>query len=111
VGGRPPPPPSSAKPPPIAKPPTNLPVTPRPDVAPQAGGRSGQNVKDLTGPPNSAIPSASGDRIYITNDKGQVILDVTRDRAKEVSPGRGFGGERPPTPQELDLMNKVFPKK
>jgi RHS repeat-associated protein len=85
-------------------------ITPRPDVAPQAGGRAGENVKNLTGPPNSAIPSVSGDRIWITNEKGEVILDIQSGRAKSVVPGQGFAGERPPTSQELELLKKVFTK-
>jgi len=72
-----------------------------------SGGRSGQNVKNLTGPPNSAVKGSAG-RVYITNDKGQVILDVTSARAKQVTPGVGFGkAERPPTPQELDIINRL----
>jgi RHS repeat-associated protein len=86
-------------------------ISPRPDFPPQSGGRSGENVKDIVGPPNSAIPSRSGDRVWITDDKGQVVLDVTGGRTKEVVPGQGFGKvERPPTSEELDLLDKVFPK-
>jgi len=85
-------------------------ITPRPDYPPQSGGRDGSKVKDIVGPPNSAIPSASGDRIYITDDKGRVVWDVTGDRTKEVVPGRGFGRKREPTDQELDLLDKALPK-
>jgi len=83
-------------------------ITPRPDVSPQGGGRGGEDVKNLTGPPNSAIPGFGG-RIYITNDRGQVVLDVTQDRAKVVVPGSGYRGKRSPTPTELDLLNKTRP--
>jgi hypothetical protein len=85
-------------------------IIPRPDYPPQSGGRAGSKVKDIVGPPNSAIPGASGDRIYITDDKGRVVWDVTCDRTKEVVPGRGFGEKRHPTDQELDLLDKMFPK-
>lgn len=62
--------------------------------------------KNLTRPPDSAIKGANG-RVYLTNDKGQVIADITKTRVKPVIPGRGFGPKRPPTPEELDLINKV----
>src|SRR5690348_6955552 len=61
-------------------------ITPRPDLPALSGGRSGGDVKDLTGPPNSAI-SGQGDRIYITDENGNVVVDVTPDRAKNVVPG------------------------
>jgi hypothetical protein len=77
---------------------------PRPEVAPLSGGRSGSNVKNLTGlPPNSAIKGFE-ERVYVTNDKGEVILDITKDRVKPVTPGVGFGPKRPPTPEELNLI-------
>ena len=78
----------------------------RNDIA-LSGGRSGQNVKNLTGPPNSAVRGADG-RIYVTNGNGQVIFDITRDRVKPVTPGQGFGPKRPPTPDELELINKIY---
>jgi hypothetical protein len=82
----------------------NLPTI-RNDVA-LSGGRSGQDVKNLKGPPNSAVRGANG-RVYVTNDKGEVIFDITKDRVKPVRPGQGFGPKRPPTPEELDLINKL----
>lgn len=72
-----------------------------------SGGRGGQKVRGLTGPPNSVI-KGSGERLFITNDKGQVILDLTRGRAKPVTPGVGFGTKRDPTPEELKLIGKIF---
>jgi len=82
-------------------------ITPRPDAEPLSGGRSGQNVKNLTGPPNSAIPATGPDRIFVTDESGNVVTDVTSDRAKDVTPGVGFGPKRPPTQQELDLLGKT----
>ena len=84
-------------------------ITPRPDIPPQSGGRSGSDVKDLTGPPSSAIRGSPG-RICITDSDGNVVLDVTADRAKPVTPGEGFGDKRAPTPDELDLLNELWPR-
>jgi RHS repeat-associated protein len=81
-------------------------VTPRPDYPPQSGGRSGEKVKDATGPPNSAIPSTGGS-VWVTDGNGNVVVDVTPDRAKPVIPGVGFGDKRSPTQGELDLWNQV----
>jgi hypothetical protein len=81
-------------------------ITPRPDYPPQSGGRSGERVKDASGPPNNAIPS-SGGSVWITDGKGNVVVDVTPERAKPVKPGVGFGEKRPPTQTELDLWSRV----
>jgi hypothetical protein len=81
-------------------------IAPRPDYPPQSGGRSGENVKDASGPPNSAIPSTGGS-VWITDGQGNVVVDVTPERAKPVTPGVGFGEKRPPTKNELDLWDKV----
>jgi RHS repeat-associated protein len=78
----------------------------RPDVA-LSGGRSGHLVKDLVGPANSAV-RGGGARTFVTNERGQVILDITANRVKPVVPGQGFGPKRPPTSEELDLLNKVL---
>jgi RHS repeat-associated protein len=86
-------------------PPANDPAI-RPDVK-VSGGRSGQNVKTTTGPPNSII-RGSGGRIYRTNDKGQIIADITKDRVKPVEPGGGFGQKRPPTQEELGWLDKMM---
>ena len=69
--------------------------------------RSGQLVKNLTGPANSVL-KGSGQRIFITDDIGNVIWDVTKDRAKSVIPGQGFGPKVTPTQQQIDLLNKVW---
>ncbi len=71
------------------------------------GGRGGQNVKNLVGPPN-AVVRGGGERAFVTNEKGQVVLDITRDRVKPVMPGEGFGPKRPPTPGELRLLDSVL---
>lgn len=77
----------------------------RPDVK-VSGGRSGQDVKTTTGPPKSVVRGSDG-RIYQTNDKGQIIKDITKDRVKPVTPGQGFGPKRPPTAQELSWLEKM----
>jgi hypothetical protein len=64
-------------------------------------------VPSLSGPPRSAIPSIGGDRIFITDKDGHVVLDVTRARAKLVDPGRGFGEKRAPSREEADLMDAM----
>lgn len=87
--------------------PTTNDITPRPDLDLSSGGRAGENVKDLTGPPDSAIPSNNPDRILVTDKNGNVVVDVTRKRAKDVTPGVGFGPKRLPTGQELDLLDKM----
>jgi hypothetical protein len=81
-------------------------VNVRPDVV-LKGGRSGQNVKNLVGPPNAAVRGA-GERAFITNDKGHVIMDITRSRVKPVTPGQGFGPKRAPTRDELDILQRVL---
>jgi hypothetical protein len=80
----------------------------RPDVK-LSGGRSGQRVKELTGPPNNAL-RGSGDRVYVTDENGRVILDVTPERAKPVKPGKGFGKKRAPTEEELGMIRKMHRK-
>jgi RHS repeat-associated protein len=72
-----------------------------------SGGRSGQLVKNLTGPANSVL-KGSGQRIFITDDIGNVIWDVTKDRAKSVIPGQGFGPKVTPSQQQIELLNKVW---
>lgn len=75
------------------------------------GGRYGSKVKSLVGPKNSVV-RGGGERLFVTNDRGAVVLDITRDRVKPVTPGargRGFGPKRKPTKEELALLDKVFP--
>jgi YD repeat-containing protein len=71
-----------------------------------SGGRSGQNVKNLMAPENSIVRGTGG-RVYVTNDKGQVILDITVERVKPVEPGKGFGPKRPPTIEELRWIERM----
>jgi predicted oxidoreductase (fatty acid repression mutant protein) len=72
-----------------------------------SGGRSGQLVKTLTGPANSVVKGGQG-RIFITDDAGKVIWDVTKDRAKSVIPGQGFGPKVTPTQEQLNLLKQVW---
>ncbi len=88
--------------------PTKAPTL-RPDIS-LSGGRSGQFVKSLTGPPNSAVKSTGPGRIFVTDTEGRVILDITADRVKPVTPGTGFGDKRLPTLEELELIKKLWGK-
>lgn len=72
-----------------------------------SGGRSGQLVKSLEGPANSVLKGGKG-RIFITNDEGKVIWDITKDRAKSVIPGQGLGAKVAPTQEQLNLVNQVW---
>jgi hypothetical protein len=85
---------------------TNLAV--RSDIA-LSGGRSGQLVKTLTGPANSVVKGGQG-RIFITDKAGKVIWDVTKDRAKSVIPGQGFGPKVAPTQEQLNFLNQIWGK-
>ncbi len=78
----------------------------RPDIV-LSGGRGGELVKSLTGPSNSVVRGGPG-RAYVTNEKGQVILDITKSRVKPVTPGQGFGPKRAATSEELDLLDSVL---
>jgi RHS repeat-associated protein len=72
-----------------------------------SGGRSGQLVKSLVGPPNSVIKGNG--RVFFTNGKGQVVRDITYDRAKAVKPGFGFvGGKVPPSKTELRILDGLL---
>jgi RHS repeat-associated protein len=86
---------------------TNLAI--RDDVV-LTGGRSGEKVKGLIGPADSVVKGA-GERIFVTDGKGRVILDITRDRVKPVTPGAGFGAKRSPTEEELKLLQQVWKEK
>jgi hypothetical protein len=80
----------------------------RSDIA-LSGGRSGAGVKNLTGPASSVLKGSEG-RIFITNESGQVVWDVTAARAKPVIPGKGFGPyEYGDVPNNfLELITKVW---
>lgn len=71
-----------------------------------SGGRSGQLVKTLTGPANSVVKGGQG-RIFITDKAGTVVWDITKDRAKSVIPGQGFGPMVAPTQEQLNLLKQV----
>ena len=71
------------------------------------GGRSGNKVKFMTGPPNSAFKGSNG-RMYITNSKGQVIWDISNERAKPVIPGKGFVRKQTPTSYQLKLLDRLW---
>lgn len=82
----------------------------RPDITLKGGGRSGQFVKHLEGPPNCVVKGSEG-RIFITNTDGKVIWDITKDRAKRVNPGQGFSGKVTPVPDEfINLIDQMWPK-
>jgi hypothetical protein len=89
--------------------PTKAPTL-RPDISLSGAGRSGQGVKFLTGPPNSAVKSTGPGRVFVTDAQGRVIFDITADRVKPVTPGVGFGDKRPPTFEELELIKKLWGK-
>jgi len=72
---------------------TNAPAL-RPDVSLSGAWRSGQNVKFLTGPPNSVVKSTGPGRIFVTDAQGRVILDITAERVKPVTPGVRFGDKK-----------------
>lgn len=78
----------------------------RPDVI-LKGGRSGQNVKNAVSEANSVIKGSNG-RVFVTDQNGKVILDITKDRVKEVVSGRGFGPKRPPTAEEIQLIKSIW---
>jgi hypothetical protein len=91
--------------------PTKAPAL-RPDISLSSGGRSGPNVKFLTGPPNSVVKSTAPGRVFLTDENGRVILDIDRDRAKPVVPGVGFQrhDKRPLTAEEMDWIKKLWGK-
>jgi RHS repeat-associated protein len=72
------------------------------------GGRSGQLLKNATGPANSVVKGGAEGRVLITNQKGQVIWDITKERAKSVIPGQGFGYKVAPTQEQLNLIKQIW---
>jgi hypothetical protein len=46
-----------------------------------AGGRSGEKVRDLIGPPNSYV-RRGGDGVFETDAQGRIIRDITLARVK-----------------------------
>jgi hypothetical protein len=86
----------------------DLKVALRPDIS-LSGGRSGEKVKFLKGPPHSALKSVVEGRVFVTNAVGQVVLDITAERVKQVIPQVGFVGEkRDSTAEELDLIKQLW---
>jgi hypothetical protein len=81
-------------------------ITPRPDLPPLAGGRTGNKVPSLTGPPNSAILGGPG-RIFVTDANGNVVVDIDGGRAKDITPGGRAGAKRRLTAAEIDLLDKM----
>ncbi|HTZ44466.1 MAG TPA: RHS repeat-associated core domain-containing protein [Jatrophihabitans sp.] len=75
-------------------------------------GRSGSGVKNFVGPKNAVVRGASRGRIFITDDQGRVIMDITPDRAKPVIPGQGFvageGRKMAPTQEHLDWIAELW---
>jgi len=73
---------------------------------------SGAGVKNFVGPQNSVVRGASQGRVYVTDDEGKVILDITRGRVTPVVPGRGFvagdGRKLEPTRQQLDWIDQLW---
>lgn len=76
------------------------------------GGRNGAKVKSFTGPPSMVARGAVPGRIYVTDENGHVILDITRDRTKPVLHEQGFerGMDRKqaPTAQELAWIDELW---
>ncbi|MBU4188284.1 MAG: Hint domain-containing protein, partial [Propionicimonas sp.] len=72
------------------------------------GGRSGQNVKSMVGPPNTVARGASPGRVFATDGEGRVVLDVTADRVKPVTPGQGFGEKSLPTQEQLGWISDLW---
>lgn len=78
----------------------------RPDVV-VSGGRTGSKLQNVITEANSIIKGARG-RVYVTDQNGKVILDISKDRVKEVIQGQGFGPKRPPTAEEIQLIKSVW---
>jgi hypothetical protein len=91
----------------------------RPDVEPLRGGRSGEDVPTLKGPPNSALRgSGTTNRVFITNQAGEVVREIDVDRVKDIIPGKGVDYSQRPgfikgkrnilTPEEKDLITRMW---
>ena len=80
-----------------------------------SGGRPGNEVIGLVGPPNSYV-LGGGDRVFETNAEGKVIRDITPQRynvrSQNTDP-QGFVHEfmdkthRKPTPQDMEILRKM----
>ena len=75
-------------------------------------GRSGAGVKNFVGPPNAIARGASPGRVFVTDEQGRVIFDITRDRVKPVVPGRGFvsgdGRKLTPTSEQVGWIDELW---
>jgi hypothetical protein len=81
-------------------------LTFRPDIV-LSGGRSGRNVKNMSGhPPNSIVLGSKG-RVWIIDEKGNAVRDITGNRAKDVQPGSGFRTEDNPAAEEIDFLRML----
>jgi hypothetical protein len=70
---------------------------------------SAKNSSTRTSSPcASSVVRGGGARVFVTNERGQVIRDITAQRVKPVIPGQGFGPKRPPTAEELGLLGKIL---
>jgi hypothetical protein len=73
-------------------------------------GRSGAGVKTLSG--RRTRWGASQGRVFVTDDQGRVVFDITRDRVKPVFPGQGFvsgdGRKLAPTSQQLGWIDELW---
>jgi RHS repeat-associated protein len=81
-------------------------LTLRPNVV-KFGGRGEANVTKIIGPPNSVI-RGGGQRIFVTDKSGKVVLDITKDRVKPVING-ALGPKRfSLTKSEIALLNRML---
>lgn len=76
-------------------------------------GRGGQNVNEFLGPSNSVVRGAAAPgRIFVTDDQGHALWDITSDRAKPVVPGVGYpkgdGRKFTPTPEQLGWIESLW---
>ncbi len=81
----------------------------------RSGGRSGGNVKSMTGPINSVFKGAGEEqgiqRAFVTNKTGEVIKDITPERTKIITPGRGATAKiSPPPAEDKAILERLFNK-
>lgn len=79
------------------------------------GGRSGEQVLTLKGPPNSYV-LGGGDRVFETDSQGKIIRDITplryNIRARNTDP-QGLVHEfmdkthRSPRPQDIEVLRNM----
>ena len=87
----------------------------RPETV-RSGGRGGQRVLDIEGPPNSIIrgqPTRSGGpRAFETDEAGRVVREITPDRVKirQIDPKTGrefFEKSGPPSADDLRILDEL----